>query len=633
MLKRLGTVTRALSPTARASPHSPSQTSPVVQSGTAATRHPPPSPRLKLNLQSRHVHDNQDHPVVVYPDVQDAASKRTDLVDEVLVLLDQLLRRMDAIKPKKLRSIRLGGELRGLLGKAEDEVRAHQATFSAYLATTPGLNIQMTNFLASVHGLEPIIHSIHATSFLVNAFVKKSIQFAFQEISSYYASIFTELSLAVAQATGSAAEAAVLAALSKPTIAPVPDEPPPVDYEAMYLLGHQHYFGHGKDKNSSLAFRLYLTAATHAHVDAMVCVGCMLRDGIGTDADQEEAMTWLTRAADEGALLGASNLGLLMMDKADRCPQSTKQHELYAMALVRLTQAGDRGVAAAQYAAGTIYQRKLAPVDVTKAMDWFVKASAAAYAPADFALGHLYFDQDKALSAHHFQRALQNSQTGGEVQSDAAADARYCLGCIYSAGEDVTEDLPRALAYFRQAAEAGQAKACLEMAHRSLQTPHQALRYLLLCRIFESAEFDSRSTALRHYIAAADQGHVEAAKRAAAMFYSGVVDAKKVAPDRVKALALYTIAARKNDPEALNALGLMHEEGVGCHMDVGKAAEFFGEAAARGSSHGHFNLGCLLQSGKGIQQDYAKAKWHFAQAAALGYAIARHHHFHQESTR
>ncbi|RQM29396.1 hypothetical protein B5M09_011874, partial [Aphanomyces astaci] len=97
------------------------------------------------------------------------------------------------------------------------------------------------------------------------------------------------------------------------------------------------------------------------------------------------------------------------------------------------------------------------------------------------------------------------------------------------------------------------------------------------------------------------------------MFYSGVVDAKKVAPDRVKALALYTIAARKNDPEALNALGLMHEEGVGCHMDVGKAAEFFGEAAARGSSHGHFNLGCLLQSGKGIQQDYAKAKWHFAQ--------------------
>ncbi|KAF0774264.1 hypothetical protein AaE_002037, partial [Aphanomyces astaci] len=597
MLKRLGTVTRALSPTARASPHSPSQTSPVVQSGTAATRQLLPSPRLKLNLQSRHVHDNQDHPVVAYPDVQDASSKRTDLVDEVLVLLDQLLRRMDAIKPKKLRSIRLGGELRGLLGKAEDEVRAHRATFSAYLATTPGLNIQMTNFLASVHGLEPIIHSIHATSFLVNAFVKKAIQFAFQEISSYYASIvlyilFTELSLAVAQATGSAAEAAVLAALSKPTIAPVPDEPPPVDYEAMYLLGHQHYFGHGKDKNSSLAFRLYLTAATHAHVDAMVCVGCMLRDGIGTDADQEEAITWLTRAADEGALLGTSNLGLLMMDKADRCPQSTKQHELYAMALVRLTQAGDRGVAAAQYAAGTIYQRKLAPVDVTKAMDWFVKASAAAYAPADFALGHLYFDQDKALSAHHFQRALQNSQTGGEVQSDAAADARYCLGCIYSAGEEVAEDLPRALAYFRQAAEAGQAKACLEMAHRSLQTPHQALRTssssstsssptstttddhtaaqaaYLKGRIFESAEFDSRSTALRHYIAAADQGHVEAAKRAAAMFYSGVVDAKKVAPDRVKALALYTIAARKNDPEALNALGLMHEEGVGCHMDV-----------------------------------------------------------------
>ncbi|ETV96926.1 hypothetical protein H310_09788 [Aphanomyces invadans] len=603
MLKRLSNVSRALSPKGF-QPQSPQKM--PAQAGPL-----PLSPRLKLNgiSQARPEDNQQQHhfiPVV--------GSQAPGLTDEILSLLSTLIHRMDEIKPKKLRSIRLGGELRGLLGKAEDELGAHADMFNTYVGC-PGLHIQMQNFLASLQGLVPIVESIHAKSFLVNGFVKKSIQFAFQEITSYYSSMFTKLSLAVAKATGSAAEAAVLAALSKPADPPPTDvEEPAIDYDAMCLVAHQHFFGHGKEKDFAKAFRLYLTAAKHSHLDAMVSVGSMLRNGCGTEADQEAALQWFTRAADEGSPDGASNLGHVLMEKAALVANPHKQQQLYAMALVRLTQAGDRGVAAAQYAAGTLYHSKITPFDLVKAKEWYVKASAASHAAADLALGHMLFDQDKGLSAHYFQRALASHHTLPEAD---AATAAYFLGRIYSCGEDVPADVPRAEAFFRQAAEAGHVQATLEMAQRKLETPDEALRYLVLStstrsadqlaeasflkgQVFESTAFRCLSTALLHYTAAAEQGHVEAAKRAAAMLYSGIVDTKKVPPNRAKAFELYSVAALKKDRDAMNALGLMHEEGMGCRLDVDRAA-----------------------IGKGVEKNEAQATWHFAQAAALGYTVAK----------
>ncbi|KAF0719422.1 Aste57867_1055 [Aphanomyces stellatus] len=614
MLRRLSVTTsqkdKPLSPTTEKPRPTGSPVKPVVAAQLQ-------SPRLKLNpaLQD----DNQ-------------AVEKVELVDEIIAQLTQLISRMDDVKPTKLRSVRLGGELRGLLGKAEDEVSAHAETFKTYAPSSPGLHIQLQNFLASLHGLLPTIEAIHAKKFLVNTFVKRSIQFAFQEISSYYSSIFTELSLAVAKATGSAAEAAVLAALSKPPEeAPVEDEEDTVDYDAMCLLGHRHFFGHGKEKDMTQAFRLYLEAAKNKQVDAMVCVGRMLRDGLGTDSDMEAAQQWFTQAAEEGSIDGVAHLGLLLMDKAAVATHPQKKQETYAMAIVRLVQAADRGIPSAQYAAGNIYlMGKLGSVDRIKAQEWFVKASALNDPKADLALGKLFYEEpDKVRATHHFLKASKDVET--------ATEACYYLGRIYTLGEDIKADRNRGEAYFRQAADAGHTAARVELAELLLPTdPIQAFHYLLRIDnesamphvsflrgcVFESPPLRSLPTALRHYAAAAELGHAKAALRAAAMHYSGLVE-PKMAPNRAKAYAMYEIAAAKKDAEALNALGLMCEEGQGCPLDLAKAAAFLREAAALESAHGHFNYGCLLQHGKGVEKNSGEAKWHFQQAMQLGYTQAK----------
>jgi len=82
--------------------------------------------------------------------------ERSSIVDEIIEVLYRLISEMDDIKPAKLRSISLGGELRGLLGKAEDEFSVHGKTFKEHSASD-GVYIQLHNFLSSLNALFPII--------------------------------------------------------------------------------------------------------------------------------------------------------------------------------------------------------------------------------------------------------------------------------------------------------------------------------------------------------------------------------------------------------------------------------------------------------------------------------------------
>ena len=119
------------------------------------------------------------------------------LVLEVRRTLDQLVELMDQVDPKKVRSVRLGGELRGLLGKAQDECAVYEPAFLEF-ARHAGVSIALQNFAASLAQLFPVLAKLHSATFWLNRTFKKDVMFAFQEINSYYTSLFMELSMAVA---------------------------------------------------------------------------------------------------------------------------------------------------------------------------------------------------------------------------------------------------------------------------------------------------------------------------------------------------------------------------------------------------------------------------------------------------
>ena len=171
-------------------------------------------PQLPLASQSArevpdiaNVADHSSSTEVRYP----AMVSDQNLIAHLKNTLNSIIKEMDSIDQNKLAALRLGTELRGLLGKAQDEFLAYESSFVSSvdkLSTRSGLTIALQNFASSLSQLPPLIARIqqHRTLFLNKVF-KRETMFAFQEINSYYTSAFIELSMAIGSGTLSTCEA------------------------------------------------------------------------------------------------------------------------------------------------------------------------------------------------------------------------------------------------------------------------------------------------------------------------------------------------------------------------------------------------------------------------------------------
>ncbi|KAL3673426.1 hypothetical protein V7S43_001138 [Phytophthora oleae] len=575
-------------------------------------------------------------------------------VDEVRDTLEQLLTQLDSVDPRKLLAVRLGGELRGLLGKAEDEFAAYEVEFLEH-ASNEGVSIALQNFGASLIQVSAIAERLRTAKFLLNRTFKREVLFAFQEINSYYTSLFMELSMAIARRSG----------IELPLPPPVtpPPEPEPAEIPAptgdeTCLEAHQNFFGHGVAKNLSKALQLYTQAAGLGSAVAMTCLGQMYFAGNGTEKDLLVAGKWFELASSAGEIEACHQLGLLMCEKAAHLKDTHQHDEFLALARVRFTQAAEQGHRDAQYELGIFheYGRGGCESNDMEAATWYAKAAEQGHTGAESSLGRLFLvgtqiQHDVAKAVHFLQRAA--------AKNDASAQTR--LGVLFTTGNGVKPDMERGVAFLRSAADAGSSVAMTRLASLLLlhtsqaieeptpsNTPHSATRfrdreeshdealrlllsagngghsdaYYSLGKLLETSSLlRDPSAALRFYsrAATAPTPHVQAAKRVATMCYSAI----GCKTDKGKAHQFYTIAANAGDAEALNALGLMYEEGHGCDLNFRKAADCYRSAADLNNPHAHFNLGCLLSHGKGVARNLDAAQAHFRKATELGYSLAQ----------
>jgi len=112
---------------------------------------------------------------------------------------------------------------------------------------------------------------------------------------------------------------------------------------------------------------------------------------------------------------------------------------------------------------------------------------------------------------------------------------------------------------------------------------------------------------------AIDAGDANAAFRLAEMYRSGE---NQVPRDLTRAVSLYKTAARlENHPMAMNALGILHEQGWGVKASQALALQWYGKAARAGSAMALANLGEIHARGDGVLQDYRKAVVELKKAA------------------
>ena len=129
----------------------------------------------------------------------------------------------------------------------------------------------------------------------------------------------------------------------------------------------------------------------------------------------------------------------------------------------------------------------------------------------------------------------------------------------------------------------------------------------------QPADPNSAETLANRLGQAIDAGDANAAFRLAEMYRSGE---NQVPRDLARAVSLYKTAARLgNHPMAMNALGILHEQGWGVKASQALALHWYRKAARAGSAMAMANLGKIHARGDGVLQDYRKAVVELKKAA------------------
>lgn len=230
----------------------------------------------------------------------------------------------------------------------------------------------------------------------------------------------------------------------------------------------------------------------------------------------------------------------------------------------------------------------------------FVLASPVAMAePPDSAAPAPEVVTDHAASAESDYEAARVLLKGNGGDADArkgfelmlkAAEQDHLPACagvayLYNVGMGTTIDLPKAIEWFRKAAQRGHAISQFNLGKLLIaeQTPLQAGVADLSVQHNEGLEW------LRK---AATQGQVDAKTTYGIILMNGDLGVPR---DPATAAKDYLIpAADSGDTEAMNALGTLYERGNGVARDQAAAELFFRKAAMAGNVKAQANLGEYL---------------------------------------
>jgi TPR repeat protein len=87
--------------------------------------------------------------------------------------------------------------------------------------------------------------------------------------------------------------------------------------------------------------------------------------------------------------------------------------------------------------------------------------------------------------------------------------------------------------------------------------------------------------------------------------------------NEAKAMELYQQCAAQGSAKAMNAIGILYNEGIGVVRDAKEAKAWFTKAGKADYAQGWYNLGMSYKDARGEEQDFAEAFRYFSKAAAM----------------
>ena len=136
------------------------------------------------------------------------------------------------------------------------------------------------------------------------------------------------------------------------------------------------------------------------------------------------------------------------------------------------------------------------------------------------------------------------------------------------------------------------------------------LFFLLAGAVFQSPAQQSEADRklLADVRAKAEKGDAQSQYELGAAF---VIGSLGVAKDEAEAVEWFRKAAKHNNTQAQNLLGICYHNGEGVAQDYVEAVKWFRKAAEQNDAHAQFGLGTCYYKGQGVTQDFVEAvKWY-----------------------
>lgn len=413
----------------------------------------------------------------------------------------------------------------------------------------------------------------------------------------------------------------------------------------LYLYGDED---NGILRDFGEARALFLLEAENGNPLAMYDLGRMAADGLGCEADAEEAHRWYEQAlhgfhsAEENEPWKYTEYRLGKMYAAGL---GTEQD--YYQAADWLSMSADEGYKYAQYSLGGLYYHgKGVEQDREYAFELYTLAANQHFPYASFELGKMLRDgvgceKNSAMSNRRFQEAFLGF-TDLELQSHDDK-LQYRLGWMLANGVGTEKDVARAKAYLERSAGVGNPFACFLLAKLILseEAPSQedtekALGYLrqaveaenpyaayFLGKLYQEGRHVPKSIAeaVRLFKIAAEQDNEYAAYRLGKLYLGG----EGVLKDVETALHWLNFAAvQKKNQYAEYALGVLYLKGEDVPKDIDKAIDFLSRAASQGNQFAQYRLGKLYLAGEDVTKDIEAALRYLNAAAEQGNQYAQY---------
>jgi TPR repeat protein/S1-C subfamily serine protease len=373
---------------------------------------------------------------------------------------------------------------------------------------------------------------------------------------------------------------------------------------------------------------LIVQAALAGSAEAMFRAGELYATPLDASVE-EEAVRWYSLAAGAGHAAAARELGrgrTFGRTFANRL--GTQKNDVEA-----LKKAADSGDALAQLLLDSFYKEGTG-TDV-EAFTWMKKAADSGDAYAQLLLASFY--KDGTGTAANEEEAALWAETGLAALTLLAeqgnSDAQYNLGKAYLGGTGVEPNRDQGIAWYRKAAEGGNAKAQFELgsleedAKQRLEWYRKAAEQgnpSMQSFVGDVLMKEDATQAVEWYRIAAERGYSLAQYNLGEAY----ADGNGVPQDFKQAVEWWRKAAEQGTTEPGNAysiyrLGWAYSYGKGVEKDAKQAVEWYRKVADRGFSGGQVRLGDAYRIGEGVEKDEKQAVEWYRKAAEQGEAVAQ----------